>query len=87
MNALMSATLRAVTDPGLHPNRLPAPLDGIVSHLVSGGDARRQSKACHRHHHHSVHSGGERLCIARVEGQRGVTRGTSVELCVVNFYA
>ncbi|MGQ3051763.1 MAG: DoxX family protein [Roseateles sp.] len=35
MNALISAPLRAFTDPGLQPTRLPAPLDGVVSHLQS----------------------------------------------------
>jgi putative oxidoreductase len=35
MNALISTTLRAFTDPGLQPTRLPAPLDTLVSHLQS----------------------------------------------------
>lgn len=35
MKALISATLRAFTDPGLQPTRLPAPLDTLVSHLQS----------------------------------------------------
>ncbi len=35
MKALISTTLRAFTDPGLPPSRLPAPLDTLVSHLQS----------------------------------------------------
>ncbi|MGM9480400.1 DoxX family protein [Roseateles sp. NT4] len=35
MKTLISATLRAFTDPGLQPTRLPAPLDTLVSHLQS----------------------------------------------------
>jgi len=35
MNALISNALRAFTDPGLQPTRLPAPLDTVVSHLQS----------------------------------------------------
>ncbi|WP_082536678.1 MULTISPECIES: DoxX family protein [unclassified Roseateles] len=35
MNPLISNTLRAFTDPGLQPTRLPAPLDTLVSHLQS----------------------------------------------------
>jgi putative oxidoreductase len=39
MNAFVSAALRAFTDPGEvsppRPTRLPAPLDGVVSHLQS----------------------------------------------------
>ncbi|MFG6431426.1 DoxX family protein [Roseateles sp. LYH14W] len=35
MNALISATLRAFTDPGLQPTRLPTPLDTLISHLQS----------------------------------------------------
>lgn len=35
MKALLCAAWRACTDPGLQPTRLPAPLDGIVSHLQS----------------------------------------------------
>ncbi|WP_457324478.1 DoxX family protein [Roseateles sp. P5_E11] len=35
MKALISNALRAVTDPGLQPTRLPAPLDTLVSHLQS----------------------------------------------------
>ena len=35
MNALISNALRAFTDPGLPPSRLPAPLDTFVSHLQS----------------------------------------------------
>ena len=35
MKALVYAALRAFTDPGLTPSRLPAPLDGLVSHLQS----------------------------------------------------
>lgn len=35
MNTLISTTLRAFTDPGLPPSRLPAPLDSAVSHLQS----------------------------------------------------
>ena len=35
MKALISAALRAFTDPGLTPTRLPAPLDTWVSHLQS----------------------------------------------------
>jgi putative oxidoreductase len=35
MNALISSTLRAFTDPGLQPTRLPPPLDSAVSHLQS----------------------------------------------------
>ena len=35
MKALISPVLRAFTDPGLQPTRLPAPLDTLVSHLQS----------------------------------------------------
>lgn len=35
MKALISTALRAFTDPGLQPTRLPAPLDTLVSHLQS----------------------------------------------------
>lgn len=35
MKALVSTALRAVTDPGLTPTRLPAPLGTLVSHLQS----------------------------------------------------
>jgi putative oxidoreductase len=35
MKALLCAALRAFTDPGLPPGRMPAPLDGAVSHLQS----------------------------------------------------
>jgi len=35
MKALISISLRAFTDPGLQPTRLPAPLDTAVSHLQS----------------------------------------------------
>jgi putative oxidoreductase len=35
MKALANAALRAFTDPGLVPTRLPAPLDTLVSHLQS----------------------------------------------------
>jgi putative oxidoreductase len=35
MKALISTALRAFTDPGLQPTRLPAPLDTGVSHLQS----------------------------------------------------
>ena len=35
MKAMISAALRAFTDPGLQPTRLPAPLDTLVSHLQS----------------------------------------------------
>jgi putative oxidoreductase len=35
MKALISTALRAITDPGLQPTRLPAPLDTLVSHLQS----------------------------------------------------
>jgi putative oxidoreductase len=35
MKALVSTALRAFTDPGLQPARLPAPLDAVVSHLQS----------------------------------------------------
>ena len=35
MKALISSALRAFTDPGLPPTRLPAPLDTLVSHLQS----------------------------------------------------
>ena len=35
MNSLISATLRAFTDPGLPPSRMPAPLGHAVSHLQS----------------------------------------------------
>lgn len=35
MKALVYAALRAFTDPGLTPSRLPAPLAGLVSHLQS----------------------------------------------------
>ena len=35
MKALLCAALRAFTDPGLPPNRMPAPLDTAVSHLQS----------------------------------------------------
>ncbi|WP_082568213.1 DoxX family protein [Pelomonas sp. Root1217] len=35
MKALISTVLRAFTDPGLQPTRLPAPLDTLVSHLQS----------------------------------------------------
>lgn len=35
MNALISATLRAFTDPGLPPSRLPVPVATLVSHLQS----------------------------------------------------
>ena len=35
MKALISATLRTVTDPGLVPARMPAALDRLVSHLQS----------------------------------------------------
>ncbi len=35
MKALISNALRAFTDPGLQPTRLPAPLDTLVSHLQS----------------------------------------------------
>ena len=39
MNAFVSGALRAFTDPGdispARPTRLPAPLDGVVSHLQS----------------------------------------------------
>jgi len=35
MKALISTALRAITDPGLQPTRLPAPLDTMVSHLQS----------------------------------------------------
>jgi len=35
MKALATSALRAFTDPGLAPTRLPAPLDTLVSHLQS----------------------------------------------------
>lgn len=35
MKALASTLLRAFTDPGLQPSRLPAPLDTLVGHLQS----------------------------------------------------
>jgi putative oxidoreductase len=35
MKALATSALRAFTDPGLVPTRLPAPLDTLVSHLQS----------------------------------------------------
>ena len=35
MKALLSTALRAITDPGLQPSRLPAPLDTVVGHLQS----------------------------------------------------
>lgn len=35
MKALINTALRAFTDPGLVPTRLPAPLDALVSHLQS----------------------------------------------------
>jgi putative oxidoreductase len=35
MKALVRTALRAFTDPGLMPTRLPAPLDAAVSHLQS----------------------------------------------------
>ncbi|MCY4744310.1 DoxX family protein [Pelomonas sp. UHG3] len=35
MNALLCATLRACTDPGLTPTRLPAALGALASHLQS----------------------------------------------------
>ncbi|MEO6278129.1 DoxX family protein [Roseateles sp.] len=35
MKALLSTALRSITDPGLQPTRLPAPLDTLVSHLQS----------------------------------------------------
>lgn len=35
MKALISTALRAATDPGLAPTRLPALLDALVSHLQS----------------------------------------------------
>lgn len=35
MNTLLSSALRAFTDPGLPPSRLPAPVDTVVSHLQS----------------------------------------------------
>lgn len=35
MKALITTALRAFTDPGLQPTRLPAPLDTLVSHLQS----------------------------------------------------
>ena len=35
MKALISNALRAFTDPGLQPTRLPAPLDTLVCHLQS----------------------------------------------------
>lgn len=35
MKALISAALRAFTDPGLTPSRLPTPLDAVISHLQS----------------------------------------------------
>lgn len=35
MKALINTALRAFTDPGLQPTRLPAPLDKLVGHLQS----------------------------------------------------
>jgi len=35
MKALINTALRAFTDPGLVPTRLPTPLDALVSHLQS----------------------------------------------------
>lgn len=35
MKSIVSFALRAFTDPGLNPSRLPAPLDNAVSHLQS----------------------------------------------------
>jgi putative oxidoreductase len=35
MKALVSSALRAFTDPGLRPTRLPAPLDSLVGQLQS----------------------------------------------------
>jgi putative oxidoreductase len=35
MKSLVSSALRVFTDPGLPPSRLPAPLDGVASHLQS----------------------------------------------------
>ena len=35
MKPLLSTALRACTDPGLQPTRLPAPLDALVSHAQS----------------------------------------------------
>jgi len=35
MKALVSTVLRAFTDPGLQPSRLPSPLDTLMSHLQS----------------------------------------------------
>ncbi|MBV8035703.1 DoxX family protein [Roseateles sp.] len=35
MNTLISRTLRAFTDPGLAPTRLPAPLEALLSQLQS----------------------------------------------------
>ncbi|HEY8876612.1 MAG TPA: DoxX family protein [Roseateles sp.] len=35
MKALVNTALRAFTDPGLQPSRLPAPLDALVGHLQS----------------------------------------------------
>ena len=35
MKALLSTALRAFTDPGLTPSRMPAPLDTLASHAQS----------------------------------------------------
>src|SRR3982750_406476 len=35
MKALITTALRAATDPGLQPSRLPAPLQALLSHLQS----------------------------------------------------